>query len=164
MSKQPVHTDSAPAAIGPYSQAIRIEADRALVFLSGQIPLEPGTMDIVPGDFAARTRQVFDNLKAVCEAAGGDLDSIVKLTIYLTDLDNFAQPSTRLWKSISQTAVSRLARRCGVAVVAEGRRMWRRTPISDRWRAPWRADGAGRRNALLHVEGSFAVREPLLDE
>lgn len=90
MSKQPVHSDAAPAAIGPYSQAIRIESGRPLVFLSGQIPLDPATMEIVSGDFEARTRRVFDNLKAVCTEAGGSLDQLVKLTIYLTDLDNFA--------------------------------------------------------------------------
>lgn len=90
MSKQPIHSDAAPAAIGPYSQAIKIKSDQTLVFLSGQIPLDPQTMEIVPGDFEARTRRVFDNLKAVCAEAGGSLDQIVKLTIYLTDLGNFA--------------------------------------------------------------------------
>lgn len=87
MSKQPIHTDEAPAAIGSYSQAI---GSNGLVFLSGQIPLDPDSMEIVDGDFEARTRRVFDNLKAVAEAAGGSLDEIVKLTVYLTDLGNFA--------------------------------------------------------------------------
>lgn len=87
MSKQAIHSDGAPAAIGTYSQAVRAGN---LVFLSGQIPLDPATMEFVDGDFEARTRQVFDNLKAVAEAAGGDLDQIVKLTIFLTDLANFA--------------------------------------------------------------------------
>ncbi len=87
MSKTPIHTEQAPAAIGTYSQAIN---SNGLVFLSGQIPLDPATMEIVDGDFEARARQVFDNLKAVTEAAGGQLDQIVKLTIYLTDLANFA--------------------------------------------------------------------------
>jgi len=87
MSKQSVHSDSAPAAIGTYSQAIR---SGNLVFLSGQIPLDPATMDVVDGDFEARARRVFENLRAVAEAAGGDLDQVVKLTIFLTDLDNFA--------------------------------------------------------------------------
>lgn len=90
MSKQPVHSDAAPAAIGTYSQAIRIDSGQALVFLSGQIPLDPQTMELVDGDFDARARRVFDNLKAVATAAGGSLDQIVKLTVYLTDLDNFA--------------------------------------------------------------------------
>jgi reactive intermediate/imine deaminase len=87
MSKEAIHSDNAPAAIGTYSQAIR---SGDLVFLSGQIPLDPQTMDLVSGDFEARARQVFDNLRAVAEAAGGDLDQVVKLTIYLTDLANFA--------------------------------------------------------------------------
>lgn len=87
MSKQAIKSDAAPSAIGTYSQAIR---SGQLVFMSGQIPLDPGTMEIIDGDFEARARRVFDNLKAVAEAAGGSLDQIVKLTIYLTDLDNFA--------------------------------------------------------------------------
>lgn len=86
MSREPIHSDSAPAAIGTYSQAIKTGN---LVFLSGQIPLDPKTMEIVDGDFEARTRRVFDNLKAVAGAAGGDLNQIIKLTIFLTDLANF---------------------------------------------------------------------------
>ena len=87
MSKRAVRSDDAPAAIGTYSQAI-LSGDFA--FLSGQIPLDPSTMSIVDGDFEARARRVFDNLRAVAKAAGGDLDRIVKLTIYLTDLEDFA--------------------------------------------------------------------------
>jgi reactive intermediate/imine deaminase len=87
LNKTPIHTDSAPAAIGTYSQAIQ---SGNLVFMSGQIPLDPSTMEIVDGDFEARARRVFESLKAVSEAAGGSLNQIVKLTIYLTDLDNFA--------------------------------------------------------------------------
>jgi len=87
MSKLAIHSDNAPAAIGTYSQAVRTDN---LVFLSGQIPLVPATMELVDGDFEARARQVFDNLSAVAQAAGGNLDQIVKLTIYLTDLGNFA--------------------------------------------------------------------------
>ena len=87
MSRRVVHSDAAPAAIGTYSQAVRHDK---LVFLSGQIPLDPATMSLVEGDFETRARQVFDNIAAVVEAAGGTLDGIVKLTIYLTDLDNFA--------------------------------------------------------------------------
>ncbi|GMR17432.1 MAG: RidA family protein [Gammaproteobacteria bacterium] len=86
MSIKPIHSDNAPAAIGTYSQAVRTGN---LVFLSGQIPLDPATMQIVAGDFQARTRQVFSNLQAVAQAAGGELAQIVKLTIYLTDLGNF---------------------------------------------------------------------------
>jgi reactive intermediate/imine deaminase len=91
MEKQAIHTDSAPSAIGTYSQAVR---SGQFVFLSGQIPLDPATMEIVAGDFEARARRVFENLKAVAVQAGGDLDNIVKLTIYLTDLDNFATVNT----------------------------------------------------------------------
>ena len=87
MSKQAVHTDNAPAAIGTYSQAIKAGG---LVFLSGQIPLDPTSMEFVAGDFEARARQVFDNLQHVAQAAGGSLSQVVKLTIFLTDLDNFA--------------------------------------------------------------------------
>lgn len=87
MTKQAVHTDSAPAAIGTYSQAAQAGN---LVFLSGQIPLIPETMEIVAGDFEARARQVFSNLAAVAKASGGSLDDVVKVTVFLTDLDNFA--------------------------------------------------------------------------
>ena len=87
MSKQPIHSDNAPAAVGPYSQAVKTGN---LVFLSGQIPLDPATMEIVSGDFEARARQVFDNLQAVAEASGGNLNDAVKLTLFLTDLANFA--------------------------------------------------------------------------
>mgnify|MGYP001551322730 CR=1 FL=1 len=87
MSTQTIHTDLAPAAVGTYSQAVKVGN---FVFLSGQIPLVPKTMDVVDGDFTARARQVFENLKAVAEEAGGSLNDAVKLTIFLTDLDNFA--------------------------------------------------------------------------
>ena len=86
MTKNAIHTEHAPAAIGTYSQAIRTGN---LVFLSGQIPLDPATMEVATGDFAARARQVFENLAAVAKAAGGTLDDVVKLTIFLTDLDDF---------------------------------------------------------------------------
>jgi 2-iminobutanoate/2-iminopropanoate deaminase len=87
-NKTPVQSDAAPAAIGPYSQAIRAGS---LVFLSGQIPLDPASMEIVGADIEAQAHQVFRNLAAVAEAAGGSLDDAVKLTIYLTDLGQFAQ-------------------------------------------------------------------------
>jgi reactive intermediate/imine deaminase len=87
MSKAAIHTNTAPAAIGTYSQAIEANG---LVFLSGQIPLDPATMEVVDGDFEARARRVFDNLAAVAVAAGGTLDDVVKLTVFLTDLGNFA--------------------------------------------------------------------------
>lgn len=87
-NKSIIHTDKAPQAIGPYSQAVKAGDT---VWISGQIPLDPETMEVVEGDFGTQTRRVFDNLKAVCVAAGGDLSSIVKLNIFLTDLANFAE-------------------------------------------------------------------------
>ena len=87
MTKQTIHSDDAPAALGTYSQAIKVGQ---FVFMSGQVPLVLATMEVVEGDFAARARQVFENLKAVAEEAGGSLNDAVKLTIFLTDLGNFA--------------------------------------------------------------------------
>ena len=87
MSRQIIQTDKAPAAIGPYSQAVRAGDT---VYLSGQIPLDPSTGLFVEGDITAQARRSFENLKAVCEAAGGSLGDIVRLGLYLTDLDNFA--------------------------------------------------------------------------
>lgn len=115
MSKQPIHSDGAPAAIGTYSQAIRIGD---LVFLSGQIPLDPATMEFVDGDFEARARQVFDNLRAVARAAGGDLDQVVKLTIFLTDLDNFATVNRVMEDYFQQPFPARAA--VGVASLPRG--------------------------------------------
>ena len=86
MPKQPIRTSRAPAAIGTYSQAIRAGDT---VYLSGQIPLNPATMELVKGDIRAEIRQVFDNLAAVAEAAGGSLANAVRLTVYLTDLAHF---------------------------------------------------------------------------
>ncbi|MBO9828661.1 RidA family protein [Xanthomonas sp. A2111] len=91
MSRQIIHTDRAPAAIGPYSQAVRAGNT---VYFSGQIPLDPATGEIVAGDIAAQARRAFDNLQAVAEAAGGSLDRIVRLGLYLTDLAQFAQVNT----------------------------------------------------------------------
>jgi len=87
MPRQPIATDSAPAAIGPYSQAVRSGNQ---VFLSGQIPLDPATGQLVDGDIATQSRRVFDNLAAVCAAAGGSLDQVVRVGIYLMDLGDFA--------------------------------------------------------------------------
>jgi reactive intermediate/imine deaminase len=86
--RRPITTSDAPAAIGPYSQAIRVGDT---VYLSGQIPLDPGTQEIVSEEFGAQARRVFDNLAAVAQAAGGSLSDIVKLTVYLTDLGRFAE-------------------------------------------------------------------------
>jgi len=88
MPRIPVHTDRAPAAIGPYSQAVR-RGDS--VYLSGQIPLDPATGLLVEGGIEEQARRAFDNLRAVCEAAGGTLDDVVRLGLYLTDLDQFAR-------------------------------------------------------------------------
>jgi len=87
MSRTPIHTEQAPAAIGPYSQAVRMGAT---VFLSGQIPLDPATGEIVAGDITAQARRAFDNLQAVCEAAGGSLAQVARLGLYVTDLGDFA--------------------------------------------------------------------------
>ncbi|MBS3897162.1 RidA family protein [Silanimonas sp.] len=87
MPRTPITSPHAPAAIGPYSQAVRAGHT---VYLSGQIPLDPVSGALVTGDIALQTRRVFDNLRAVCQAAGGDLDQLVRIGIYLTDLSNFA--------------------------------------------------------------------------
>jgi reactive intermediate/imine deaminase len=84
--RKTIHTDQAPAAIGPYSQAVQAGN---LVFLSGQVPLNPVTMELVEGDFEAGAHQVFKNLKAVARASGGDMGDMVKLTVYLTDMSKF---------------------------------------------------------------------------
>ena len=86
-NKATIHTDQAPEAIGTYSQAVKVNNT---VYLSGQIPLDPATMTLVDDSFDAQVHQVFKNLTAVCEAAGGQLQDIVKLNIFLTDLSHFA--------------------------------------------------------------------------
>ena len=86
MAREIIHTDKAPQAIGTYSQAVKINET---VYLSGQIPLVPETMELVDGDMKTQIKRVFDNLKAVAHAAGGDLKDIAKLNIFLTDLANF---------------------------------------------------------------------------
>lgn len=86
MSKEIISTEKAPAAIGTYSQAVKVDKT---VYLSGQIPLDPGSMEVVEGGIDAQISCVFNNLSAVCEAAGGNLQQIVKLNIFLTDLANF---------------------------------------------------------------------------
>ena len=88
MSRHSIHTDRAPQAIGTYSQAVRAGDT---VYLSGQVPFDPATMQLVTGDIEVQARRVFENLKAVAEAAGGSLGHAVKLTIFLTDLANFAK-------------------------------------------------------------------------
>ena len=115
MNKQAIHSDDAPAAIGTYSQAIK---SGGLIFLSGQIPLVPATMAIVEGDFEARARQVFENLKNVSEAAGGSLNDAVKITVFLTDLDNFATVNAVMEDFFEQPYPARAA--VGVASLPKG--------------------------------------------
>lgn len=86
MAREIIHTDKAPQAIGTYSQAVKVDNT---VYLSGQIPLVPETMELVKGDIATQIRRVFDNLQAVAKAAGGDLKDVAKLNVFLTDLANF---------------------------------------------------------------------------
>ena len=87
MTRQIINTEKAPAAIGPYSQAVRAGNT---VYFSGQIPLDPATGNVVEGGIEAQARRAFDNLKAVAETAGGSLDKIVRLGLFLTDLGEFA--------------------------------------------------------------------------
>jgi reactive intermediate/imine deaminase len=112
--KQIVATTHAPAAIGTYSQAVRAGDT---VYLSGQIPLDPATMQLVEG-FDAQVRRVFDNLKAVCEAAGGSLNDLVKVNVYLIDLANFAKVNEIMATYISQPYPARAA--VGVASLPRG--------------------------------------------
>ncbi len=115
MQKKAIHTHAAPAAIGTYSQAIK---SGDLLFLSGQIPLDPATMTVVDGDFEARARQVFENLAAVAAAAGATLDQAVKLTIFLTDLGNFATVNEVMAEYFSEPYPARAA--VGVASLPKG--------------------------------------------
>ena len=110
-----IHTDSAPAAIGPYSQAIKAGNT---VYLSGQIPLDPATGDLVTGSFADQAHRAFANLQAVAVAAGGDLNSVVKLNIYLTDLDNFGAVNEVMQQFFNPPFPARAA--IGVASLPKG--------------------------------------------
>lgn len=114
MSKTAIHSDKAPAAIGTYSQAIKAGNT---VYLSGQIPLDPQSMELVEG-FEAQAVQVFDNLKAVAEAAGGGLKDIVKLNIFLTDLAHFAKVNEVMGRYFEQPYPARAA--IGVAALPRG--------------------------------------------
>ncbi len=114
MPRTVIHTDKAPAAIGTYSQAIKVGDT---VYLSGQIPLDPKRMELVDG-FEAQTVQVFENLKAVCEAAGGSLADIVKLNIFLTDLSNFATVNEVMSRYFQQPYPARAA--IGIASLPKG--------------------------------------------
>lgn len=115
MARQIIRTDKAPAAIGTYSQAVKIEQT---VYLSGQIPLVPETMELVQGDMALQVRRVFDNLQAVCQAAGGDLADIVKLNVFLTDLGHFPLVNEIMAEYFSEPYPARAA--IGVAALPKG--------------------------------------------
>jgi reactive intermediate/imine deaminase len=118
MSRQIIHTDRAPKAIGPYSQAVRAGDT---LYLSGQIPLDPATMELVTGDIEQEIRRVFENLKAVAEAAGGSLAQAVKVNVYLTDLANFAKVNEVMAAYISQPYPARAA--VGVSQLPRGARV-----------------------------------------
>jgi reactive intermediate/imine deaminase len=115
MSRKPVQTDAAPAAIGTYSQAI---ACGNTVYLSGQIPLDPKTMALVTGGFEAEVHQVFRNLAAVAKAAGGSLEQAVKLTIYLTDLSQFGKVNEIMAQYFAKPYPARAT--VGVAALPKG--------------------------------------------
>ncbi|HDY97398.1 MAG TPA: RidA family protein [Pseudomonas sabulinigri] len=114
MNKQVITSEQAPAAIGPYSQAIKVGNT---VYLSGQIPLDPATMEVVDG-FEAQVCRVFDNLTAVAEAAGGTLQDIVKLNIFLTDLSTFATVNGIMERYFEKPYPARAA--IGVAALPKG--------------------------------------------
>lgn len=115
MSKAIIHTDKAPQAIGTYSQAVKAGNT---VYLSGQIPLVPETMEMVSEDFAEQAHQVFKNLQAVCEAAGGSLQDLAKVNIYLIDLGNFAVVNDIMSQYFSTPYPARAA--VGVAQLPKG--------------------------------------------
>ena len=115
MPRTPIHTSRAPQAIGTYSQAIRAGDT---VYLSGQIPLDPATGELVPGDMEAQVRRVFENLKAVAEASGGDLSRLVKLNVYLTDLGHFALVNRVMAEYFAEPYPARAA--VGVASLPRG--------------------------------------------
>ncbi len=114
-NKSIIHSDSAPKAIGTYSQAVKAGNT---VYLSGQIPLDPATMELVQGDISVQIKRVFENLKAVCEAAGGSLQDIVKLNIYLTDLAHFTTVNEIMATYFQQPYPARAA--VGVAQLPKG--------------------------------------------
>lgn len=115
MTKQIISTDKAPAAIGTYSQAVKVGDT---VYLSGQIPLIPASMEMVEGDIRQQIHRVFQNLQAVAEAAGGSLADIAKLNIFLTDLENFAAVNEVMAEYFSEPYPARAA--IGVAALPKG--------------------------------------------
>jgi reactive intermediate/imine deaminase len=115
MTRTPIQTDQAPAAIGPYSQAVRVGD---IVFVSGQIPLDPQSMEMVDGDIAAQIRRVLDNLAAVATASGGSLDDVARVTVYLTDLGNFGAVNALMEEYFSAPYPARAA--VGVRALPRG--------------------------------------------
>lgn len=112
---QPIHSDLAPAAIGTYSQAVRANDT---VYLSGQIPLDPSTMQLCSDEIRMQIDQVFINLTAVCEAAGGALDKLVKITVYLTDLNHFPLVNEAMTRYFREPYPARAA--IGVSALPRG--------------------------------------------
>lgn len=119
---KPIHTDAAPAAIGPYSQAI---VANGFVFTAGQVPFDPATMELVQGDVAAQTEQVMKNLAAILRQAGADLSSVVKTTVFLRDMNDFAAMNEVYARHFgdhrparSAVQVARLPRDAGVEIEA----------------------------------------------
>lgn len=115
MSRTPISTPDAPQAIGTYSQAVRTGST---VYLSGQIPLDPATGELVQGDMESQVRRVFENLKAVAAAAGADFSNMAKLNVYLTDLAHFALVNRVMAEYFSQPYPARAA--IGVAALPKG--------------------------------------------
>jgi reactive intermediate/imine deaminase len=115
MNKQIVATQDAPAAVGPYSQAVRVGNT---TWLSGQLPLDPRTQELVKGDAKAQIRQVFDNLRAIVAAGGGTFDDVVKVNIYLTDLTHFAHVNDIMAEYFQKPYPARAA--VGVAALTRG--------------------------------------------
>ncbi|MBK5935942.1 RidA family protein [Halorhodospira halophila] len=115
MSRETIHTEAAPAAIGPYSQAVRAGD---FVYISGQIPLDPQTGELVGADMHSQVARVFENLGAVAEAAGGTLADAVRIAIYLTDLSHFALVNEVMTQYLSEPYPSRAA--LGVAALPNG--------------------------------------------
>jgi reactive intermediate/imine deaminase len=115
MAKSIIQTDDAPQAIGTYSQAVKVDNT---VYLSGQIPLDPASMEVVEGGIEAEITRVFDNLKAVAAASGGSLADVVKLNIFLTDLGNFPTVNEIMAKYFQQPYPARAA--IGVAALPKG--------------------------------------------
>jgi reactive intermediate/imine deaminase len=118
MSREIISTPDAPAAIGTYSQAVKVGST---VYLSGQIPLDPATMQLVSGDIDAEITRVFENLKAVAAASGGTLDNAVKITVFLTDLGHFARVNEIMARYLKQPYPARAA--VGVAALPRGARV-----------------------------------------